>query len=149
MKDFKDDIEAAELLLAFIDDTFDCVVGVFPNAVKISLKISKQLGVPLIEYWGDNDFTFFQQYKTVLVVDDGVETGRKALEVAKCLGSTIEKHLAVPVCSKEIESTLLGEYVKVFAVKRPFVRRSLDWHYEIRPQYSIDEARLILNSALD
>lgn len=149
MKDFANDEMAAEFLLPLINDDFDAVIAVLPNAVKISLKVANHLDSVLIEYWGDNNLGDIASGKRVLVVDDGVETGRKALEIARSLGSHIEKHLAVPVCSREIESLLLGEFAKVYAVKRPFVRRSLDWHYEVRPEYSIAEARLILDSALD
>lgn len=149
MKDFENDVMAADLLLPLIEGDFDAVIAVLPNSVKISLKVANHLDTVLIEYWGDNNLGDIASHTRVLVVDDGVETGRKALEIARSLGSHIEKHLAVPVCSREIEAVLLGEFAKVYAVKRPFVRRSLNWHYEVRPEYSIAEARLILDSALD
>lgn len=148
MKDFKNDEVAAELLLPLIDGSYDGVIAILPNSVKISLKVAHYLGVEIIEYWGDGTLGDITNYKKVLVVDDGVETGRKAFEIAQLLGPNLERHLAVPVCSKEIEASLLGEYAKVYAVKRPFVRRSLDWHYDVRPEYSPAEARLILDSAL-
>lgn len=149
MKDFENDEVAADLLLPLIHGTFDAVIAVLPNSVKIAVKVAKHLGIEIFEFWGDDNLNHPTEFNKFLVIDDGVETGRKALEVARILGPTVEKHLAVPVCSREVEAALLGEYAKVYAVKRPFVRRSLAWHYEVRPEYSIAEARLILESALD
>ncbi len=148
MKDFQNDEAAAALLRDVIDETFDAVIAVLPNSAKIAVSIAKHLGVPILEYWDDVAFESHLPLSKVVVVDDGVETGTKALKVAGVLGDGIIKYLAVPVCSREIEATLLSEYRKVYSLKKPFVRRSLDWHYEVRPEYSAAEARSILKSAL-
>ena len=70
--------------------------------------------------------------RTVVVVDDGVETGT----AAKAAGAAIREAgasrvvLAVPVCPQEAEPDLRLRYDDVIAVTRPAVRRSLHWHYE-------------------
>jgi predicted phosphoribosyltransferase len=148
MKDFHNDEAAAALLRNVIDETFDAVIAVLPNSAKIAVSIAKGLGVPILEYWDDVAFESHLPLSKVVVVDDGVETGTKALKVAEVLGGGIIKYLAVPVCSREIEAKLLSVYRKVYSLKKPFVRRSLDWHYEVRPEYSAAEARSILKSAL-
>lgn len=67
----------------------------------------------------------------VLVVDRGVETGQSALLAARTLresGATWVA-LAVPVCPRQAEASLVRFYDAVIAVHRPLARRSLQWHY--------------------
>lgn len=149
MKDFYDDADAARQLVPLLDETFDAVVATLPHSVKIAVGLASDLGIPILESWTDSNIEIPSEVRKVLVVDDGVETGRKALSIAEELGERVLKCLAVPICSREIESVLLGYYTRIYAVKRPFVRRSLDWHYEIRPNYTPTEARAILDAALD
>jgi predicted phosphoribosyltransferase len=149
MKDFLDDSDAALQLVKLLDEEFDCVVAVLPHAVKIALAVSAHLDTPILEWWTESQVRVPDQFLKLLIVDDGVETGRKAAFIAEVLGDGFDKSLAVPVCSREIESGLAPLYRKIYAVKRPFVRRSLDWHYQVRPEYSATEARLLLDSALD
>lgn len=149
MKDFLDDSDAAVQLAKLLDEEFDCVVAVLPNAVKIALAVSAHLDTPILEWWPDKHVQVPDQFSKLLIVDDGVETGQKAALISEALGEGFDKCLAVPVCSREIESGLAPLYRKIYVVKRPFVRRSLEWHYEVRPEYSATEARLLLDSALD
>ena len=149
MKDFLDDSDAAIQLLTLLDEEFDCVVAVLPHAVKIALAVSTHLDTPILEWWSERQIEVPDQFSKLLIVDDGVETGRKAASIAEALGDRFDTCLAVPVCSREIESGLAPLYRKIYAVKRPFVRRSLDWHYQVRPEYSATEARSLLDSALD
>jgi|GEM_PF-920362 predicted phosphoribosyltransferase len=149
MKDFLDDADAARQLVEILDEEFDAVIAVLPHAVKIAIAVASSLEVPIIECWVESDLKIPNQFSKLLIVDDGVETGRKATSIAVQLGESFDKCIAVPICSREIESGLLPLYRKVYAVKRPFVRRSLDWHYEVRPHYSATEARLLLETALD
>ena len=150
MKKFKSDHEAARLLCDILNVNVDAVVALLPNSVNIAILIAQHFDVPLIEFWDSDSFDSTQTaQKRILVVDDGVETGTRAREVASALEGAKARFLAVPVCSREIEALLLSYYQEIFAVARPFVRRSLAWHYEVMPSYSIDEARLILKTALD
>ena len=69
---------------------------------------------------------------TVLVVDDGVETGTVARAVASPLREAGAAHLnlAVPVCPREAMADLAMRYDEVIAVVTPLVRRSLAWHFD-------------------
>lgn len=69
--------------------------------------------------------------RTVVVVDDGVETGTVARSAATALresgvGMLV---LAVPVCPREAMSDLQHRYDLVVAVAKPMGRRDLSWHY--------------------
>ena len=72
-------------------------------------------------------------HRTVIVVDDGVETGRAAASIAAQLrtGGARRLWLAVPVCPRESEAALAGHFDRSLAVGRPLGRRSLHWHYEL------------------
>ncbi|MHB1068197.1 MAG: phosphoribosyltransferase family protein [Candidatus Nanopelagicales bacterium] len=67
----------------------------------------------------------------VVVVDDGVETGRVARAAAASLRASgvASLRLAVPVCPREAEADLQHRYDEVIAVVRPMARRDLAWHY--------------------
>ena len=70
--------------------------------------------------------------RTVLIVDDGVETGTLARAVAaplRALGPA-RLVLAVPVCSREAMAHLSQHYDDVVAVHTPLGRRALSWHFE-------------------
>lgn len=70
--------------------------------------------------------------RTVVVVDDGVETGTAARAAVPALRDAGAAHLvlAVPVCPREAMAHLALMYDDVVTVATPMVRRSLAWHYE-------------------
>lgn len=67
----------------------------------------------------------------VIVVADGVETGRAAMAVAAALASAgwSRRWLAVPVCPRQSRPALDRRYERVIALVTPLARRSLRWHY--------------------
>lgn len=69
--------------------------------------------------------------RTVIVVDDGVETGSVARAAASALreSGVARLVLAVPVCPREALADLQHRYDLIVAVARPLARRSLTWHY--------------------
>ena len=69
--------------------------------------------------------------RTVVVIDDGVETGTvaRAAAVALRAAGVARLVLAVPVCPREASADLQHRYDAVIAVARPLVRRDLTWHY--------------------
>ena len=71
----------------------------------------------------------------VVLIDAGVETGTTARAAAEALrGARVGRLiLAVPVCPREVEATLVRTFDQVVAVVRPLVRRDLRWHYEAWP----------------
>ncbi len=70
--------------------------------------------------------------RLVIVVDDGVETGRASFGIGQALRAraVTTLWLAVPVCPRQTEVTLANVYNQVVAVVRPLARRSLRWHYQ-------------------
>ncbi len=70
--------------------------------------------------------------RSVVVVDDGVETGTAAIAAGAAIRSAGATRvvLAVPVCPRDAEAHLRTGYDDVIAVTKPVVRRSLRWHYE-------------------
>ena len=81
--------------------------------------------------------------RTVVVVDDAVETGTAARLVATALreAGAARLVLAVPVCPRETEAVMLRDYDEVVAVARPLARRALTWHYERFEPVDPDVAR--------
>ena len=70
--------------------------------------------------------------RTVVVIDDGVETGTAARAMGARLrdAGAATTVFAVPVCPREVEPELRTLFDEVIAIDRPFVRRPLHWHYE-------------------
>lgn len=70
--------------------------------------------------------------ETVVVVDDGVETGTVARAAATAVRSVgpARMLLGVPVCPREAAADLQHRYDGIIAVVRPLARRDLAWHYE-------------------
>ena len=115
------------------------VVAAIPNGVPVALPVARALGVevtplpiertdagPLVHMVPD------VAGRTVLVIDDGVETGSVARAAAAALAALRPTRLvlAVPVCSREAEATMQRLYDQVVAVDRPMGRRALAWHFD-------------------
>jgi phosphoribosylpyrophosphate synthetase len=112
------------------------VVAKSPGGNLIGEVVATQLGCPVayVEYPSDVS-TLAEDMLTnrlVIVVDDGVETGRAAFGIGSALRTRNVRSLwlAVPVCPRQSEVTLVRVYDQVLAVVRPLARRSLRWHYE-------------------
>ena len=70
--------------------------------------------------------------KTVVVVDDAVETGTSTRAVGALLRPWCQTMmLAVPICPRDVSAGLVPLYDEVVAVLRPMVRRALTWHYRV------------------
>lgn len=70
--------------------------------------------------------------RTVVAVDDGVESGTAARAAALAIraAGAARVVLAVPVCPVAAEASLLPAYDEVVAVHRPTEPRSLHEHYD-------------------
>lgn len=123
------------------------VLAILPNGVPAALAIASRHGLPVYGVRlsrgyvvqvtdltvmsdgspGDIDLSG----RTVIVVDDGVETGSAAQVVGRALrdSGVANLFLAVAVCPREGEAKLVSLYDEIVAVDRPMVRRSLRWHY--------------------
>lgn len=113
------------------------IVAIVPNGVPVAEPLADSLSLPVaaarIEREGEPRLTDMPDCagRTVIVVDDGVETGTAAglVGAAARAGGAARVILAVPVCPREAQALLAATYDDVLAVERPLVRRDLRWHY--------------------
>lgn len=113
------------------------IVAVIPNGVPVGEVIADALGLPMVGVRLERDGEprvadlALGLGRTVIVVDDGVETGTAARLVgAAARASGAERMiLAVPVCPREAEAGIMGLFDDILAIDRPLVRRDLRWHY--------------------
>ena len=129
--------ELAASLSAEVRAETDLVVGLGKAAREMAEQIARDLRAPVtvlpVERGDDAVLGPAPECVglRVLVVDRGVETGQSALLAARTLresGATWVA-LAVPVCPRQAEASLVRFYDAVIAVHRPLARRSLQWHY--------------------
>lgn len=133
----------AALLRVWQDDPSAVLAPVLPNGVPVALGIDDALtslvGVlrwhPLAAERSDAGAVIHEAPGlagcTVVVVDDGVETGTIARAAAGALRASgvARLVLAAPVCPREAEADLQRRYDQIVAVARPLARRDLSWHY--------------------
>lgn len=114
------------------------VLAVIPNGVPVAIPVAVAFGVraqalPVTRRDDGLEFGELPDVagRVVIVVDDGVETGRVAREAAKVLRPAAPSRLilAVPVCSREAMAGLNHLYDQIIAVDQPMGRRALSWHY--------------------
>jgi predicted phosphoribosyltransferase len=129
------------LLSAVVDAGIDLrggvVVAIVPNGVPVAEPVADGLGLPLVgahlDREGEPRVTDVPEVvgRTVIVVDDGVETGTAAWLVGTALRSAGAARiaLAVPVCPRQAEAGLHSVYDEIVAIDRPLARRDLRWHY--------------------
>ncbi len=115
------------------------LLAVVPNGVPVALAIRESYDIPVralpVERSDDGAAILADPTlagRTVIVVDDGVETGTVARAAARALiesgaGSIV---LAVPVCSMEAMVGLQHRYDRIVTLVRPIARRSLAWHFD-------------------
>lgn len=114
------------------------VLAAMPNGVPVAIPVARALGaslsaMPVERTPGGPVIGVLPDLsgRTVITVDDGVETGA----VARAAGAAVADHrpaasvLAVPVCSHEVLAGLRACFDEVIAVERPFGRRALAWHF--------------------
>ncbi len=113
------------------------VVAILPNGVPVAEPLADALGLPLtgacLDREGEPHVTHIPEVvgRTVIVVDDGVETGTAAALVGLALrdAGVARLVLAVPVCPRQAEPGLARIYDEILALTRPLARRDLRWHY--------------------
>jgi predicted phosphoribosyltransferase len=139
---FADLADAGRQLAALLppDIVDGCMlVAVPPGGVKVGAAVAELVGLPLqtlevtvTDHGVVVEASLDLEGRRVIVIDDGVETGTAAHAVVTALRSAGAAYvvLAVPVCPREVEAELRRRYDDVIAVTKPFVRRSLRWHYE-------------------
>ena len=154
MKEFADLADGGRQLAVPLTSRLEGVdallAPILPNGVPVALGITEGLPlpvVPLATTRTDEGIRVSASPEhltgTVIVVDDGVETGTAARAAAQALreAGVDRVLLAVPVCPREALADLTLRYDDVIAVATPLVRRSLAWHYEDFD--TIDEAEAL------
>ena len=126
------------------------IIAIVPNGVPAAKALAAELGcsvVPLVVYRPmaadgsgrvdpvveqRDDLAELLAGKTVVVVDDAVETGAVTRAVGAMLRPLCQTlMLAVPICPRDVSAGLVPLYDEVVAVLRPMVHRALTWHYRI------------------
>lgn len=154
MSDFADLADGGRqlgpLLQRSLGDDHAVVLAAVPNGVPVALGMGEQVAarVQALAVERSDDGAVIRpagglEGRTVVVVDDGVETGTVARAAADALRQAGARRLvlAVPVCPDEALADLQLRYDEVVAVVRPPVRRSLDTHYASFD--TIDEAEAL------
>lgn len=129
--------QLARTVRRVVSDPDPLILAAMPNGVPVALPVAAALGVRAHALAVDRSGgepridppTQPIESRTVIVIDDGVETGAVARAAATALQSAGRLILAVPVCSHEILADLRQRYDLVVAVDKPLGRRSLAWHY--------------------
>jgi len=133
---FRDFADAGEQLAPLLVDwlTAECVlIAIAPGGVPVA-KAAQATGLlpelELHEFRGELPSGIAGG--TVVVIDDGVETGTAARAMGARLrdAGAATTVFAVQVCPRESEPALRELFDDVIAIDRPFVRRPLEWHYE-------------------
>lgn len=139
--------DAGERLAVLLADAVDreaaILLAVVPNGVPVAVAAADALGLPVralpvqrteggVSIVLPSELADEIAGRSVLVVDDGVETGTVARAAAPALraAGVGELVLAVPVCPREAMADLAHRYDRVLAVQTPMARRSLAWHFE-------------------
>lgn len=127
------------LLLEALEGATDVLLlPALPNGVPVALGIASSVAAPMrllpVERTDEGARVATMADlagRTVVVIDDGVETGTVARAAATALRASgvARLILAVPVCPREVEADLAHRYDLVVAVVRPLARRDLAWHY--------------------
>lgn len=130
--------QLASPLAALLSGDGTVLAPILPNGVPVALGIAETAEVPIVPLAAHrtDDGVVIGVHPdhvgaTVIVVDDGVETGTAARAAAQALrdAGAGQVVLAVPVCPREALADLTLRYDDVIAVTTPLVRRSLAWHF--------------------
>ena len=114
------------------------LLPIMPNGVPVAIPIAQTLSLAItpLEVERTDDGVQVMNVpdvvkSTVVVIDDGVETGTAAMAAAMALKPHVIDRLvlAVPVCPREASAQLALVYDQMIAAKQPFARRALQWHY--------------------
>jgi predicted phosphoribosyltransferase len=127
------------------------VLAVVPNGVPAGLEVAAALAAPMlaleVERAAGGEPVMHLPGglagRTVIVADDGVETGTAAHAAGLALrqADVARSVLAVPVCPRDAQATLDLVYDLVVAAVRPLGRRALTWHYARFDALDPDDAR--------
>ena len=133
--------------------TDSLLIAIMPSGIAVACRIAKQtrmdVGAAFLEHTDDGVRVSELppvDGRTVVIVDDGIETGtavRAVVEAVLAAGAA-RVIVAMPVVPREVEAWLGLMVDQVIAIERPLVRRSLAWHYEEFDPIDDEMGRFIL-----
>jgi len=133
--------------------TDSLLIAIMPSGIAVACRIAKRtrmdVGAAFVSRSDDGvEVTELPpvEGRTVVIVDDGIETGTAARAVVQAVRSAGAARVivAMPVVPQEVQSWLAPMVDEVIAIDRPFGRRSLAWHYEDFDPIDDEMGRFIL-----
>ena len=124
------------------------IVALSGGAVLVAREISNSLNIPLVLFSIPKNFSVPIKGKTVIVVDDGVVTGKTMAEVLRSVWQQEPKRViaATPVISPQALPRIEEEADEVCFLECPQVFISLANYYQNFPKVSDDEVKKIFNN---
>jgi len=133
--------------------TDSLLIAIMPSGIAVACRIAKRtrmdVGAAFVSRSdGGVEVTELPpvEGRTVVIVDDGIETGtaaRAVVEAVRVAGAA-RVIVAMPVVPQEVQAWLAPMVDEVIAIERPFGRRSLAWHYEEFDPIDDEMGRFIL-----
>lgn len=132
--------DAGDRLAPLLADlpTDSLLIAIMPSGIAVACRVAKQTRMDVGAAFLDKDGDEVRvtelppvEGRTVVIVDDGIETGTAARAVVQAVreaGAT-RVIVAMPVVPREVEAWLDLMVDQVIAIDRPLARRSLAWHY--------------------
>jgi len=148
-------VDAGDRMAPLLADlpTDSLLIAIMPSGIAVACRMAKQtrmdVGAAFLEQ-GDDGVHVSElppvDGRTVVIVDDGIETGtavRAVVEAVRAAGAA-RVVVAMPVVPREVDAWLSLMVDQVIAIDRPLVRRSLAWHYEEFDPIDDEMGRFIL-----
>jgi Predicted phosphoribosyltransferases len=133
--------------------TDSLLIAIMPSGIAVACRMAKQtrmdVGAAFLSRTDDGVQVSELppvEGRTVVIVDDGIETGTAARAVVEAVRSAGAARVivAMPVVPQEVQAWLAPMVDQVIAIERPFGRRSLAWHYEDFDPIDDEMGRFIL-----
>jgi len=133
--------------------TDSLLIAIMPSGIAVACRMAKQtrmdVGAAFLSRTDDGVQVSELppvEGRTVVIVDDGIETGTAARAVVEAVRSAGAARVivAMPVVPQEVQAWLAPMVDEVIAIERPFGRRSLAWHYEEFDPIDDEMGRFIL-----
>jgi predicted phosphoribosyltransferase len=133
--------------------TDSMLIAIMPSGIAVACRIAKRARMDVGAAFISRDDSGVQvnelppvEGRTVVVVDDGVETGtavRAVVDAVRSAGAA-RVIVAMPVMPREVEAWLALMCDEIIAIDRPLAPRSLSWHYEDFSPLDDEMGRFIL-----
>jgi len=155
MTTFANIADAGDQMAPLLADlpTDSMLIAIMPSGIAVACRIAKRTHMDVGAAFVTRDDAGVQvnelppvEGRTVVVVDDGIETGgaaRAVVEAVRAAGAA-RVIVAMPVIPQSVEAWLALLCDEVIAIDRPLAPRSLSWHYEDFSPLDDEMGRFIL-----